>query len=97
MGFLAVVEQGTRAYPALLPLALVSLALTLWACENKRWLWATVTGILGCAACFLYVGSPAGAAVQPETAGMQASVARVGSTTHSLLDQIGRASCRERV
>jgi len=86
MGFLAVVEQGARAYPALLPLALVSIALTLWACENKRWLWATVTGILGCAACFLYLGSPVRAAAQPGTAGMQAAVGQVGTTTHSLLD-----------
>ena len=47
MRFLAVVEQGALAYPALLPLVLVAFALTLWACENKRWLWATSTGILG--------------------------------------------------
>jgi hypothetical protein len=79
MGFLAVIEQGARAYPALLPLALVSTGLTLWACENKRWLWATVTGMLGCAACLLYVGSPARASETLGEAGMHATVGGVGT------------------
>jgi len=76
MGFLAVIEQGARAYPALLPIALIFIALTLWACENRRWLWATATGILGCAACVLYIASPAGATIRP-TGGMQAGVGQV--------------------
>src|SRR2546426_12811012 len=80
MGFLAVVEQGARAYPALLPLVLVSIALTLWACENKRWLWATVTGFLGCATCVLYIGSPAGAADRAVEAGMHAGVGQAGAS-----------------
>lgn len=65
MGFLAVIEQGARAYPALLPIALIFIAVTLWACENKRWLWATATGILGCAACVLYIATPAAATDGP--------------------------------
>jgi hypothetical protein len=80
MGFLAVVEQGARAYPALLPLVLVSIALTLWAYENKRWLWATVTGLLGCAVCVLYIGSPAGAADRSLEAGMHAGVGGAGAS-----------------
>ena len=96
MEFLAVVEQGALAYPALLPLVLVALALTLWACEHKRWLWATGTGILGCAACFVYIGSPANASAQPGNAPLQAGVAQVEpdkaltrgsrSAPHALLD-----------
>jgi hypothetical protein len=87
MEFLAVVEQGALAYPALLPLVLVALALTLWACEHKRWLWATATGILGCAACFLYIGTPASASARPGDAALQAGVAQVEPRpTHALLD-----------
>jgi len=96
MEFLAVVEQGALAYPALLPLVLVALALTLWACEHKRWLWATATGILGCAACMVYIGSPANASARPGNAPLQAGVAQVEpdkaltrgsrSATHALLD-----------
>ncbi len=59
MGVLGVVEQAARAYPALLPLALVSIALTLWACERRRWFGAAVLGSLGLAACLLYVVDPA--------------------------------------
>src|SRR5882672_8412753 len=77
MEFLAVVEQGALAYPALLPLFLVALALTLWACEHKRWLWATAAGILGCAACMVYIGSPANASARPGNAPLQAGVAQV--------------------
>ncbi len=96
MEFLAVVEQGALAYPALLPLVLVALALTLWACEHKRWLWATATGILGCAACLVYIGSPANASARPVNAPLQAGVAQVEpdkaltrgsrSAAHALLD-----------
>jgi len=96
MEFLAVVEQGALNYPALLPLVLVALALTLWACEHKRWLWATAAGIFGCAACFVYIGSPANASARPGDAALQAGVAQVEpaqaptggsrSATHALLD-----------
>jgi len=96
MEYLAVVEQRALAYPALLPLVLVALALTLWACEHKRWLWATATGILGCAACFLYLGSPANASSRPGVSALEAGVAQVGparapsrgtgSAAHALLD-----------
>ena len=40
-------------------LALVSIALTLWAGERRHWLGAMATGILGLAVCFLYVAGPA--------------------------------------
>ncbi len=98
MGFLAVVEQGARAYPALLPLLLVSIALTLWACEHKHWLWATVTGIIGCTACLLYITSPARASARPGETGLQAAVGQVESATatHALLDP-GRFSSRVRL
>ena len=96
MEFLAVVEQGALAYPALLPLVLVALALTLWACEHKRWLWATATGILGCAACLVYIGSPANASARTGNAPLQVGVAQVEpdkaltrgsrSATRALLD-----------
>jgi len=59
MGFLAVVEQGARAYPALLPLVLISIALTLWACERKRWFGAAALSTVGLASCILYVFDPA--------------------------------------
>lgn len=94
MGFLAIVEQGARTYPALLPLALVSIALTLWACEQKRWLWASATGLLGCAACLLYIGSPAQATARPEGQGAQVSVARVGET--NAVPSASRDAGRER-
>ena len=84
MGFLAVLEQGVRAYPALLPLALVSIALTLWACEHKRWLWAAGSGVLGCAACLLYIGTPAQATARPGDHGVPASVGQVGYTNAGL-------------
>ena len=95
MKFLAVVEDGALAYPALLPLVLVVLSLTLWALENKRWLWATATGVFGCAACLLYVASPASALARPADRVLHAGVAQVepakGSAgergiTHALLD-----------
>src|SRR5438093_593198 len=89
MELLAVVEQGARAYPALLPLVLVSIALTLWACENRRWLWATVTGILGCAACVLYIGSPAGAADRVGEAGMHAAVGQAHPVEGNARDDPG--------
>jgi len=106
MRFLAVVEQGALAYPALLPLVLVAFALTLWACEHKRWLWATSTGILGFGACLLYIGSPANASARPGTPFLQAVVAAVepatpltggpGSASHALLDP-GRFSSSVRL
>jgi len=106
MEFLAVVEQGALAYPALLPLVLVALALTLWACEHKRWLWATATGILGCAACLVYIGSPANASARPGDTALQAGIEQVEpagtliggarSATHALLDP-GRFSSRVRL
>jgi len=109
MGFLAVVQQGARAYPALLPIALVFIALTLWACENKRWLWATATGIIGCAACVLYVSSPAGAIGRPMEAGVPSGVGqaiaaagdaaagqRAGEPSGPLVDP-GRFSSRVRL
>ena len=87
MGFLGVVEQGAMAYPALLPLVLVATALTLWACQHKRWLWATVTAVIGFAACLVYVGSPASASPRPAQAGRPVSVGSVGpAPTHALLD-----------
>jgi hypothetical protein len=106
MEFLAVVEQGALANPALLPLVLVALALTLWACEHKRWLWATTTCILGCAACFIYIVSPASASARPADTVLQAGVAsigavqalpgRSGNSTHALLDP-GRFSSSVRL
>jgi hypothetical protein len=78
MRFLALVEQGARTFPALLPLVLVSIALTLWACERKRWLWAIASGALGCAACLLYIGSPAGAMPRAGSAVPPVLVGRVG-------------------
>ena len=83
MGFLAVIEQGARAYPALLPIALVFIALTLWACENKRWLWATATGIIGCAACVLYIASPAAATDGPVGGARQRGVGPIVASTGS--------------
>jgi len=59
MGLLAVVEQGARAYPALLPLVLISIALTLWARERKHWFGAAALGTVGLASCILYVVDPA--------------------------------------
>jgi len=59
MGSLAVVEQGARAYPALLPLVLISIALTLWAWERRHWFGAAVFGTLGVAACLFYLVDPA--------------------------------------
>ena len=106
MEFLAVVEREALAYPALLPLVLVALALTLWACDHKRWLWATATGIFGCAACLLYVESPANASARPGDAALQAGVAQIEparastggarSTTRALLDP-GRFSSSVRL
>ncbi len=98
MGFLAVLEQGARAYPALLPLLLVSIALTLWACDHRRWLWATVTGVVGCTACLLYITSSADASARPGATGLQAAVVRPGSpaATRTLLEP-GRFSSRVRL
>ncbi len=82
MGDLAVVEQSARAYPALLLLVIVSIALTLWAGEHRHWLRATVIGVLGLAVCFLYVASPAG--------GPSGSLSPVGITgsgaVHALIE-----------
>lgn len=89
MGFLAVILQAAQAHPALLALLLGSIALTLWACERKRWMLATATGILGGAASLLYMGVPA-RAISPADASAalaptgQADVAAAG-TTHALL------------
>ena len=106
MEFLAVVEQGALAHPALLPLVLVALALTLWACEHKRWLWASAIGILGGVACLAYLGTPANATARPGAALLQASVAQIGpagssiggdrTATHALLDP-GRFSSSVRL
>ena len=77
MGFLAVVEQAARTYPAVLPIALVSIALTLSAWERKQWLWSTATGMLGLAACVLYVTSPARALSPAGETGTLAASAHV--------------------
>jgi len=81
MGFLAVVEQAARTYPALLPLALVSIALTSWACERKHWLWAMATGTLGLAACVLYVTGPARALSPADESGALAASSQVDIAT----------------
>ncbi|HKB06946.1 MAG TPA: hypothetical protein VKF61_01565 [Candidatus Polarisedimenticolia bacterium] len=81
MGFLAVIEQGARAYPALLPIALVFIALMLWACDHKRWFWATTTGIIGCAACVLYIASPAAATDRPIGGATQRGVGPIVAST----------------
>jgi len=106
MKFVAVVEEGALAYPALLPLVLVALSLTLWALEHKRWIWATATGVFGCAACLIYVGSPAGALARPAGDVMQAVAAQTEpargtpdadrNATHALLDP-GRFSSSMRL
>ncbi len=110
MEFPAVVVQAARTYPALLPLVLGALGLTLWACERKRWLWATATGILGGAVCLLYVGSPASASGRPEETALHAAVGQVDAAprpagvgdskgnakTHALLDP-GRFSSSVRL
>lgn len=61
MESLGVVAQEAKAYPALLPIVLIALALVLWARDHKRWLLATVAGILGVSVCVLYIDTPAGA------------------------------------
>src|SRR5262245_8709751 len=83
MGFLAVIEQGARAYPALLPIALIFIALTLWACDHKRWVWATATGLLGCVACVLYIASPAAATDGPLADAQRGLGPTVASTSSS--------------
>ena len=80
MGNLAVVEQAARAYPALLPLVVVSIALTLWAGERRHWLRATATGILGLMVCFFYVASPARALPSTGGTGSLAASTRAGAT-----------------
>ena len=102
MGFLAVVGQAAYAYPALLPLALISIGLTLWACDRKRWMCATAIGILGCAACLLYVAGPAEAlsrqgdpAVLAAT-GPEPHPAAKGGSVHALRDP-GRFSSAVRL
>lgn len=101
MGFLVVVLQAAQAHPALLALLLGSIALTLRACERKRWrLAAAAAGILGGAASLLYMGVPA-RAVSPADASAalaptgQADVAAAG-TTHALLEP-GRFSSTVRL
>jgi hypothetical protein len=106
MKVFAVLEEGALTYPALLPLVLVGLSLTLWALENKRWLWATTTGIFGCAACLLYIGFPVGASAHPAGDVLQAGTAHIvparGTTSgdkgavHALLDP-GRFSSSVRL
>jgi len=77
MKFVAVVEQGALAYPALLPLALVALSLTLWALEHKRWIWATATGVFGCAACLIYIATPVSALAHSPANEMQAGTTQI--------------------
>jgi len=96
MKLVAVIEQGALTYPALLPLLLVALSLTLWALEHKRWIWATAAGVFGCAACVFYIGSPAGAVGRAPVDVVQAGAVRIepakqtnggdGSVTRALLD-----------
>lgn len=58
MGFLAVAQQAARIYPALLVVLLGTIAVTLWACKQKRWMWATASGLLAAAVFLLYMGAP---------------------------------------
>jgi len=85
MGFLAVVQQTAQTYPALLITLLGTIALTLWACKKKRWLWAMGSGIIACAVFLLYMGapdraiSPSEASASPTLPG-RSDLAAVGSS-----------------
>ncbi|MBI1951246.1 MAG: hypothetical protein HYS34_07785 [Acidobacteria bacterium] len=58
MGFPAIASQAAQAHPALLLLLLGSIPLTLWACKQKRWMWAAGSGAIAGVALLLYVGAP---------------------------------------
>ena len=107
MGFLAVAQQAAQAHPALLVLLFGSIALTLWACKQKRWMWATGTGVLAGAAFLLYMGAPDRAIAPAEATAASATagpmdLATVGQgdaaagTRHALLEP-GRFSSTVRL
>lgn len=58
MGILAVVQQAGQSYPVLLVVLLGTIPLTLWACKQKRWMWAAGSGLVAGAAFLLYMAAP---------------------------------------
>jgi hypothetical protein len=93
MGFLAVVQQTAQTYPALLIMLFGTIALTLWACKQKRWLWATGSGIVAGAVFLLYMGAPdraiapSEASASPTLAG-RSDLAAAGSRRPALAGQV---------
>lgn len=84
MGFLAVVQQAAQSYPVLLVVLLGTIPLTLWACKQKRWMWATGSGLVAGVVFLLYMAvpdraiSPSDASASPALPG-RADLAVAGS------------------
>lgn len=91
MGILAVVQQAAQSYPVLLVVLLGTIPLTLWACKQKRWMWATGSGLVAGAALLLYMAAP-DRALSPSEASASPALATTGpgpsaaGTKHALLE-----------
>ncbi len=107
MGFLAVAQQAAQAHPVLLLLLFGSIPLTLWACKQKRWMWAAGSGAIAAAAFLLYVGAPdralapAAASAAPVATGQMdlatAGQADAAAGTKHALSEPGRFSSTVRL
>lgn len=76
MGFLAVVQQAAQSYPVLLVVLLGTIPLTLWACKQKRWMWAATSGLVAGAVFLLYMAAP-DRAISPSDASASPALAGI--------------------